>query len=543
MKVRKGAVGYISLLLMNSFIIYYALYKEKTVLLFNEQRQTGAFVLDFQKLLYLSLGMLLLAFTVYLCTFLRAYRVAKIFASYIVCIDIIFSLMACTDYRYNKINIFMGILAMISNYLLFYLTGCLTLAIKKKYYRWMTVAYTIVAVGMSLTYLIGVNGNKPEKSAGYINANYVITAAFIILSLVVGYKETTQYSQYQIKLLIMGMLAGIFILIFANTLSAVAVISIPNTSVQNQKEEESGLKITKGDDDVVQIYYPEGRKNTYPVICFVGIAIVIVYLLIQREYFVPDSERRLQYYLGTSLYFLVGNVIFRLIISDNKEEFFLFNILLILPFYSHMKWGILQESGCYSRNMLERLEEERQNLSIYLHDEILQRMIMLRHYHDEKEIHREISGIIKEIRNISQNLYPTIAEDLGLEEALRILIEELNIDYNIEIEYRYLYPKGILPKEISLALYRIIKELIMNAIKHSQGNHIYVKIHGEKKGIACLVSDNGVGFQNSGREKLLNSPHMGMYTIRKQIAELKGSMQSVSDLSGSKFQIFLPLEK
>ena len=153
-----------------------------------------------------------------------------------------------------------------------------------------------------------------------------------------------------------------------------------------------------------------------------------------------------------------------------------------------------------------------------------------------------LSMVIGEIRCVSQDLYPTIVEDLGLEQALNIFIEETGVDYNVDIHYRYDYPKGVLPKGISLVLYRTVKELVTNAIKHSHCRNIFITISDATDGMECVVMDDGCGFQIPEKLELLKSPHMGLYTVKKQIGDLNGNIRIISDKSGSKFQIFIPLK-
>ena len=61
-------------------------------------------------------------------------------------------------------------------------------------------------------------------------------------------------------------------------------------------------------------------------------------------------------------------------------------------------------------------------------------------------------------------------------------------------------------------------------------------------GMECVVVDDGCGFHMPENMELLKSPHMGLYTVKKQIADLNGNMRIVSDKSGSKFEIFIPLK-
>lgn len=545
MKTKKKELIYIGLLLASILIIYSTYYNGLYDLLIDDVMQKGVLMLTLSRFSYVAVGVVLLAFTAYLCTHMTSYKVGKVFVAYIASVSAGICLIAITDYRYEEINVVVGLLAVISNYLLFYSVGCLTLIFKKQYYRWVVAGYSTAIICEIVGFLIYSeikNCSLRNLFGKYIIGDYVFTAVFIIISMMNGYKKSTKYSKQQIKLLTAGMVAGILILLVSNFLPTLAVVEVSDQNHQSEMEIKYNDDYVDGQNySVIQLDNIKVQKDVYPVIVFTGIAIVIIYILIKREYLILDGFENLKCYISSVVYLLLANTAFRFLISNHAGDFFLFNFLLVIPlcFYGHHV--LRKECSLYSHNMLEVLEEERQKLSVYLHDEILQSLIAVQHSSDRKDINREVAMLIEDIRNISHNLYPTIAEDLGLEEAVRIFIDEMNIDYNVEIEYQYNYETGILPKGISLVLYRTVKELVTNAIKHSGGNHIYVGIYQVEEGIQCIVSDDGKGFQMPGNDLLLKSPHMGIYTIRKQIEDLRGVMQVTSDISGSKFQIYIPL--
>ena len=291
------------------------------------------------------------------------------------------------------------------------------------------------------------------------------------------------------------------------------------------------------------IYIENEIKNNIDAIVGVsGIIVIIIYILVQREYLVMEKNQNLKYYMGSVLYLIFANTIFRFFWAGNKTDYLVFNFLLLIALCLAGQCNLQKGEDLYHNHMLDILEDERSKISVYLHDEILQRLIAVSYLTKDCRAKEELTSVIGDIRNVSQNLYPTIAEDLGLEEALRVLIDEMNIDYNVEIEYQYHYPSGILPNGMALALYRMTKELITNAIKHSGSDYISVSISKANKGIQCIVADKGKGFQMPEDAQLLKSPHMGLYSVKKQVSEWSGSLQITSDNTGSRFQIYIPME-
>lgn len=507
-------------------------------MMISQVQEKNILLLTLNSYLYMSAGLMLTDLTAYLYMHMASYQAGKIFTAYITMVSIGICLIAATDDRYWEANLLIGLLAFMSNFTLFYSIGCLTLINRKRYFKWMMTGYAFVTVCGSIFYVICVCGNSSKFEGMYskvITADYIITIILMMISMLAGYRASSRYSKGQIKFLTGGLAVGIIIFIVMHSLPMVAIVAVfEENQTPNMGLYEQAYPFIHMD----QISMQQGM---YPIMIFTGIIIVIVYILIKREYFIVDSMDDLRCYIFTTAYLIVADTCFHFIISNHMEDLVPFNFILAVPLllYGHRAYqkGKLK----YDDNMIEVLEAERRRLSIYLHDEILQGLIAVLHSANVGDVKEELCTMIADVRNVSQDIYPIIAEDLGAEEALRVLVNEINSDYNVETEFQYQYPKGILPGGISLVIYRTIKELVTNAIKHSGCTKILVSILEVPGGIQCMVMDNGNGFQMPENGKLLKSPHMGLYTIRKQIVDLNGNMRILSDGKGSEFQIYIPL--
>lgn len=78
-----------------------------------------------------------------------------------------------------------------------------------------------------------------------------------------------------------------------------------------------------------------------------------------------------------------------------------------------------------NKRLLASVEEERKNLSIFLHDDILQQLIALlyevRATSSYQALDEPLAQTISTIRERCQDLYPTIVENLGLTLSLQSL--------------------------------------------------------------------------------------------------------------------------
>ena len=184
------------------------------------------------------------------------------------------------------------------------------------------------------------------------------------------------------------------------------------------------------------------------------------------------------------------------------------------------------------------LENERKKLSLFLHDEILQSLIIQLNYlrmiernknisvHDLEGIDNQLESIVQDIRKMCKELYPIIVEDLGLEASINELKRNIEINHNIVVHNDFNYNSFRISKGLEIQLYRVIKELMFNAIKHSNCNNIYIKFTEDNNKYICYVQDDGNGFKiPTDFPSFVKNNHMGLASIHQQIRELNGSIR------------------
>ncbi|MEP1984943.1 MAG: ATP-binding protein, partial [Maribacter dokdonensis] len=108
-----------------------------------------------------------------------------------------------------------------------------------------------------------------------------------------------------------------------------------------------------------------------------------------------------------------------------------------------------------------------------------------------------------------------MAEKVSIASGLNILVHDHGLDNRLE-------------NSIELMLFRIIQELITNAIKHAEATemNIHITNHGETLNI--LVEDNGKGMLVNAIQA--DSSGMGLKSIDKRINHLHGTMDVESEL-------------
>ncbi|WP_420386740.1 PAS domain-containing sensor histidine kinase [Roseivirga sp.] len=148
-----------------------------------------------------------------------------------------------------------------------------------------------------------------------------------------------------------------------------------------------------------------------------------------------------------------------------------------------------------------------------------------------------LNETMEEIRTISHNLTPRILEDFGLGKALENIIESLGqpdgVIFNLSLHGNLVN----LDKGFALAVYRIVQELVNNALKHADPTEINIHVVRSKEELNLLVEDNGKGFLHSQQ-----SMGLGLSNVKSRVDILKGTLHIDSnDKSGTSVSICIPL--
>ena len=164
----------------------------------------------------------------------------------------------------------------------------------------------------------------------------------------------------------------------------------------------------------------------------------------------------------------------------------------------------------YARRITHAQENERQRIARELHDDTIQSLIVLSRRletlgaSDErlpeaitqgiKELRELTGGVIQRVRRFSQDLRPSILDDLGLLPALEELTTDLNRQAGLQAEFQVLGTKRRLSSEVELTLFRIAQEALNNVRKHAQATRVVLTVEFINGAVQMTVQDDGKGF-------------------------------------------------
>ncbi|MBI5856167.1 MAG: sensor histidine kinase [Sphingobacteriales bacterium] len=127
-----------------------------------------------------------------------------------------------------------------------------------------------------------------------------------------------------------------------------------------------------------------------------------------------------------------------------------------------------------------------------------------------------------ELRNISHNIMPAALSRLGLVAALKNLSTAISSNSNVQISFSSHDFTKRLDEQKEISIYRIILELINNAVKHAQASLVTVQLIKYPGYINIMVEDNGKGFDY--KTALSQKKGIGLGNIISRVEFLKGEM-------------------
>ncbi len=193
--------------------------------------------------------------------------------------------------------------------------------------------------------------------------------------------------------------------------------------------------------------------------------------------------------------------------------------------------------------LLTAQERERKRLSMELHDELGQSLTVLklqaraieRNLQEDcqpelkqecREMLQYLDGVIDNVRRLSRDLSPSILEDLGLESALKYLLDgvgkHLSVNHAFEIEDL----NSLFPLETQITIYRIFQECLNNITKHAGTCKILAAVRRDGESVTFVLEDDGAGFdlaQVMNREAAGRG--LGLAALNERTRMLGGALQ------------------
>lgn len=211
--------------------------------------------------------------------------------------------------------------------------------------------------------------------------------------------------------------------------------------------------------------------------------------------------------------------------------------------------------GQVSRAKAVLKKNERTRLAVELHDTLAQSLmgasleleaasnaqgnanaVMTEHLNAASRI---LSACRQELKDCLWDLRSNALDEPELSAAIRTTLQPHIDDERLSV--RCNLPYNLLHDTAKHALLRIVRELVVNALRHGSATHVRIAGCIDNNHILVSVSDNGCGFEPSTAPGILQG-HFGLQGIRERIAELHGNIKLKSTVGkGTNCRISIPV--
>jgi len=203
-------------------------------------------------------------------------------------------------------------------------------------------------------------------------------------------------------------------------------------------------------------------------------------------------------------------------------------------------------------------EEERSHIAREIHDELGQNLTSINmeiDYLKSRDVEGADSDLlnrlntlgelvnhtIKTTRRISQELRPSILDDLGLKSAIEWQVSQFNKRSDSEFKLNLIGDDENLSKEQTTTIFRITQESLTNIARHAEASKVEVSLNINKPWIKLEIKDDGKGISENNTDD--HNASFGIFGMKERASILGGKLEIVSaPKEGTAIIVELPLQ-
>ena len=203
-------------------------------------------------------------------------------------------------------------------------------------------------------------------------------------------------------------------------------------------------------------------------------------------------------------------------------------------------------------------EEERSHIAREIHDELGQNLTSINMEIDylksrgvegaDSDLLNRLNTLgelvnhtIKTTRRISQELRPSILDDLGLKSAIEWQVSQFKNRSDLEFKLNLIGDDENLSKEQATTIFRITQESLTNIARHAGASKVEVSLNINKPCIKLEIKDDGKGISENNTDD--HNASFGIFGMKERASILGGKLEIVSTpKEGTAIIVELPLQ-
>jgi PAS domain S-box-containing protein len=184
-------------------------------------------------------------------------------------------------------------------------------------------------------------------------------------------------------------------------------------------------------------------------------------------------------------------------------------------------------------------EQERRRIASDLHDSVGQLLaiasmrlgvLQQKPYSAEfaqrlQDINKWIDQAARTVQSLIFELSPPVLYELGLGAAAERLAEQTHEQHGLEVVVQRDGDSVAMTNDVRSLLFKAVREMLMNVVKHAKATRAEVRIKGSKDGVLVEVVDNGVGFDVEQLDPRRDRARgFGLFNVRERLEHLGGNL-------------------
>jgi signal transduction histidine kinase len=221
----------------------------------------------------------------------------------------------------------------------------------------------------------------------------------------------------------------------------------------------------------------------------------------------------------------------------------------------------VRSSRALSARILDLQDAERRRIARELHDSVGQYLVGLKINLEQllstranlSPAHEKLlmdtvdlaERSMLEVRTISHLLHPPLLDEVGLESATRWYADGFAKRCALKVSLHLDPIINRLPKEVELALFRVLQECLTNVHKHAGAASIEVILTCSTGHVVLTVIDDGIGipWETLTRFSSGRASGVGLAGMRERLAELDGTLEVERRSHGTAVRATIPVEE
>jgi len=225
----------------------------------------------------------------------------------------------------------------------------------------------------------------------------------------------------------------------------------------------------------------------------------------------------------------------------------------------HMQRENVRSSRALSARILDLQDAERRRIARELHDSVGQYLAGLKINLEqllgtranlsathEKLLHETVDlaeRSMVEVRTISHLLHPPLLDEVGLESATRWYADGFAKRCALKVSLHLDPISNRLPKEVELALFRVLQESLTNVHRHASAKSIEIVLTCADGQVVLCVIDDGKGISPEVVTRFRSglASGVGLAGMRERLAELDGTLEVERRSRGTVVRATIPV--